>query len=51
MPLTKANLFNALKNINNFKEISGLKVNLDKTMAVWFGSMSESYTQLCQNIN
>ena len=41
-------LRNALGSLNTFYNMSGLKINVDKTKAIWIGSMTKSYRKLCQ---
>ena len=41
-------LRNALGTLNKFYNMSGLKINVDKTKAIWIGSMTKSNRKLCQ---
>ena len=38
----------ALKVLNSFYKMSGLKVNVEKTCAIWIGSLSHSARQICK---
>ena len=40
-----------IEELNNFKAISGLKINLSKTQLVWIGSKKYSREILCQDMN
>ena len=39
----------ALDVLQNFYEMSGLKINVEKTKAIWIGSLSNFPTRLCHN--
>ena len=39
----------ALDVLQKFYEMSGLKINVEKTKAIWIGSISNSPTRLCHN--
>ena len=45
---SEQSLRNALGTLNTFYNMSGLKINVDKTKAVWIGSMTKSNCKLCQ---
>jgi hypothetical protein len=45
---TKESLRESLLTLEWFYKISGLKVNMDKTKAVWLGSMRESDRRFCR---
>lgn len=45
---TEKSLRNALETLETFYHMSGLKINIDKTKAIWIGSMSKSNRKLCQ---
>ena len=49
--LTEKNIRNAVNALLEFQNISGLKPNMSKTYAVWFGSKSESSIELCQDLD
>ena len=40
----------ALNTLDKFYKMSGLKMNIDKTKAIWIGAMSHSNLKLCENI-
>ena len=44
-------LRNVMKILNDFYSLSGLKINLSKTKAVWFGSSWNSDQILCPDID
>ena len=44
------NLRNALKILSSFYEISGLKISLSKTKAIWFGNGCANTEQLCSDL-
>ena len=48
---TELSLENTLKTLNIFYLMSGLKLNIDKTKAIWIGSCSKSTRRLCLNYN
>ena len=48
---TELSLKNTLKTLNIFYLMSGLKLNIDKTKAIWIGSCSKSTRRLCLNYN
>ena len=48
---TELSLENNLKTLNIFYLMSGLKLNIDKTKAIWIGSCSKSTRRLCLNYN
>ena len=37
-----------LQNLHLFYRMSGLKINVDKTRAIWIGSMAKSNKKLCK---
>ena len=39
----------ALDVLQNLYEMSGLKINVEKTKAIWIGSLSINPTRLCHN--
>lgn len=41
----------AIKELNMFYALSGLKINLSKTQATWIGSKKYSIEKICKNIN
>lgn len=41
----------AIKELNMFYALSGLKINLSKTQATWIGSKKYSIEKMCKNIN
>ena len=45
------NLRNVIKALGDFYKLSGLKISVSKTKAVWFGSMCGSDVRLCQDLN
>ena len=47
---TERSMYGAFNVLDHFANISGLRVNVDKTNAVWFGSMKESGARLCEDI-
>ena len=44
------NLRNTLKNLDNFFKISGLKISISKTKAVWFGAGHNNQYKLCPDL-
>lgn len=46
---TENSLQEALSILNTFYEMSGLKINVEKTKAIWVGSFSNSLRQMCSN--
>ena len=48
---TEESLNSTLQTLQFFEKISGLKVNVDKTRLIWFGSKANSATKLCKNYN
>ena len=44
------NLRNAIEVLNDFFRLSGLKVSVSKTKAVWFGSEHDSNRKLCHDL-
>ena len=37
--------------LNTYYKMSGLKINVEKTRAIWIGSLSNSMRQICKNYN
>ena len=48
---TEISLRNSLETLNAFYLMSGLKLNIDKTKAIWIGSTSKSNSRLCCDYN
>ena len=48
---TEISLRNTLETLNAFYLMSGLKLNIDKTKAIWIGSTSKSNSRLCRDYN
>ena len=48
---TDDNLRNVVEVLENFFKLSGLKISVSKTKAVWFGSKCGSEDKLCQDLN
>ena len=44
------NLRNAMKTLDSFFKLSGLKISLTKTKAIWFGKGYNGNTRLCQDL-
>ena len=44
------NLRNAIKVLSDFFKLSGLKISVTKTKAVWFGSKYDSNDKLCHDL-
>ena len=44
---SEQSLRNSLGTLNTFYNMSGLKINVDKTKAIWIGSMTKSNRKLC----
>ena len=49
--LTDVSLTKIFDILELFKQVSGLKANLEKTSAIWFGSMRNSDLKVCENLN
>ena len=47
---TENSLHAAIETLNLFYKMSGLKMNVDKTKAIWIGAMSGSNKKLCQEV-
>ena len=47
---TDENLRNALKTLENFYKISGLKISVSKTKAIWIGSGHNNTHRLCTDL-
>ena len=50
MQRTEANLRKVISLIGDFYKMSGLKVNVNKTKAIWFGEMADSNAELCVDL-
>ena len=48
---TETNLKNAVEILIQFYELSGLKISLSKTKAIWFGINCRSRPNMCQSLN
>ena len=48
---TDANLRKVLSHLTNFYKISGLKISVSKTKAIWFGNQHASDIVLCPDLN
>jgi len=48
---SEENLREVLHVLDSFKDISGLKISLSKTKAVWFGNGWNNRTKLCSDLN
>jgi len=48
---SKKSLKCAIKVLTCYGEISGLQLNVDKTKVVWMGSMKNSVTKLCPELD
>ena len=46
---TEDSLKEALEILNSFYVMSGLRINVEKTRAIWIGSMSNSVRQVCKD--
>ena len=47
---TERSMYGAFNVLDYFANISGLRVNVDKTNAVWIGSMKGTDDKLCEDI-
>ena len=47
---SESSMRSAFKNLDTFANISGLKVNVEKTNAMWIGSKKNSVDKLCKEI-
>ena len=45
------NLRNVVNNLNNFYKLSGLKISISKTKAIWFGNKCNSDEILCPDLS
>ena len=45
---TEISLRKTLQTLQSFYQMSGLKINVDKTKAIWIGSMTKSNLKLCK---
>lgn len=48
---SEASLRETLNTLNQFYHMSGLKINIEKTRAIWIGALSNSHTRLCCDVN
>ena len=48
---TEISLRHTLETLNAFYLMSGLKLNIDKTKAIWIGATSKSNSRLCRDYN
>ncbi|MCG7892737.1 MAG: reverse transcriptase domain-containing protein, partial [Candidatus Thiodiazotropha endolucinida] len=48
---SELSLKETLNTLNQFYYMSGLKINIEKTRAIWIGSLSNSHMRLCQDCN
>ena len=48
---SEQSLQEALSILDRFYEISGLKINVEKTKAIWIGALSNSEIRICRNYN
>ena len=48
---TEESLKATIETLKYFESISGLKVNMEKTRLIWFGSMCNSNKQICSNFD
>lgn len=48
---SEAPLRETLNTLNQFYDMSGLKINIEKTRAIWIGALSNSHTRLCRDFN
>ena len=48
---SETNLRITINALDNFKKLSGLKISVGKTKAIWFGRNSQSDIQLCPELN
>ena len=48
---TDQNLRNAVKTLDEFFKLSGLKVSVSKTKAIWFGKDAATLSPLCSDLN
>ena len=46
---TEDSLKEALEILNSFYIMSGLRINVEKTRAIWIGSLSNSVRQVCKD--
>ena len=46
----KKSLTSAIDKINTFYKMSGLKINIDKTKAIWIGSKIHSTEKICEDL-
>ena len=47
---SERSLQNAMNTLNKFRDMSGLKINIDKTAAVWIGSFKNRNTKICNHL-
>ena len=48
---SELSLRETLNTLNQFYNMSGLKINIEKTRAIWIGALSNSHTRLCRDFN
>ena len=48
---SETNLANALSILSDFYKLSGLKISVNKTKAIWFGKNCTTMPNLCPNLN
>ena len=48
---SESSLRESITLLNNFEVFSGLKINLDKTQAVWLGSLKKQTSPICEDLN
>ena len=48
---SEVSLRETLNTLNQFYNMSGLKINVEKTRAIWIGALSNSHTRLCRDFN
>ena len=48
---SELSLRETLNTLNQFYNMSGLKINVEKTRAIWIGALSNSHTRLCRDFN
>jgi hypothetical protein len=48
---TAQNLRNAVETLRDFFKLSGLKISVTKTKAIWFGEGAEQQNNLCADLN
>lgn len=48
---TESSLEAAIKTLNTFYKMSGLKLNIEKSQAIWIGSMAGQKLKLCESLD